>query len=435
MNKYLQEITGSLVNKTVVTISARDVEQVITRLRELGATWKPVKGAARMSDRVTLRYRTVCSGRTLEDTSARPVDIVLGERTLPRAIEHRLAGLKPGAVLEHAVMRSARVDNQTVRQRIRYSVEIIKIARNTGPITDRQLARQFGISPRDPALLRKHIRQTIGERIELLVKRQVKQQVFSRLIEVHRKQNPVSGENDSGEDEQSLLEPILSEIVRSGDITLDYGRVESAVEALVSESHKPDADYRRYINNTKKRSQLESAILEDQVIEYLLDLARVDTINKRYADFMAESDSMTADRQSAAARWPVIQITPATKCGYCTNSQCCTYITQSLPTPRSKSDFSNLLWQVSHEGVRAFKDSEGWYLLIDNRCSHLHPNGRCAIYASRPDICRNHTNDYCEFEDSTDEGYDLLFNNFEELLAYCQKRFKRWDNYPAGQNG
>lgn len=125
---------------------------------------------------------------------------------------------------------------------------------------------------------------------------------------------------------------------------------------------------------------------------------------------------------------PIIpeQITSENKCGYCTNSKCCTYITQQIPTPRSKHDFDHLLWQISHRDIHIYKDDDGWYLIANNPCLHLRPNGMCGIYDTRPQICRDHSNDNCEFDEPAEEGFELFFNSYESLLKYCKKRFKRW---------
>jgi Fe-S-cluster containining protein len=85
------------------------------------------------------------------------------------------------------------------------------------------------------------------------------------------------------------------------------------------------------------------------------------------------------------------------------------------------------LWQVSHDHVNVYKDEDGWTLLIDGKCQHLQVNGDCGIYQTRPTICREHSNDYCEYDAPSEDGFDLYFRNYEELLAYCRKRFKRWD--------
>jgi hypothetical protein len=122
-----------------------------------------------------------------------------------------------------------------------------------------------------------------------------------------------------------------------------------------------------------------------------------------------------------------IKVTSENKCSFCTGSICCTYATQHIETPRSKEDFRQLLWQVSHDHIKIYKDDDGWTLLVEGSCQHLQINGGCGIYEDRPDICRAHTNDYCEFDAPSEDGFDLYFQNYFDLLKYCKKRFKSWD--------
>jgi len=123
----------------------------------------------------------------------------------------------------------------------------------------------------------------------------------------------------------------------------------------------------------------------------------------------------------------VDEVTSENKCNLCTGSICCTYITQHIDTPRSKLEFEHLLWQISHENIRIYKDEDGWTLLIESKCLHLQINGDCGIYDHRPTICRDHTNDYCEFDAPSEEGFELYFPDYDSLRAYCIKRFKKWD--------
>ena len=120
-------------------------------------------------------------------------------------------------------------------------------------------------------------------------------------------------------------------------------------------------------------------------------------------------------------------VSTESKCSRCKGSKCCTYITQQVDTPRSKADFRLLLWQVSHHGVSIYKDSDGWFLLVEGSCEHLLADGGCGIYADRPEICREYDNDWCEFDQSAEEGFEQYFANYTSLLSYCRKRFKRWD--------
>jgi uncharacterized protein len=79
-------------------------------------------------------------------------------------------------------------------------------------------------------------------------------------------------------------------------------------------------------------------------------------------------------------------------------------------------------------GTQAYKDEDGWFLLVNNRCLHLEADGRCGIYETRPQICREHSNDGCEFDGPCGAGdFDLFFPDYAALLKYCRKKFKHWD--------
>ncbi len=130
-----------------------------------------------------------------------------------------------------------------------------------------------------------------------------------------------------------------------------------------------------------------------------------------------------------------LDITPENKCSFCHGAKCCTYFTERLETPRSMHDFDHLLWQISHRDVRIYKDEDGWYLLVEAPCLHLQKDGRCGIYETRPTVCREHSNDYCEYDAPAEEGFELYFDGYDALLKYCRKRFKTWDKRMARRDG
>ena len=114
------------------------------------------------------------------------------------------------------------------------------------------------------------------------------------------------------------------------------------------------------------------------------------------------------------------------KCSLCHGRLCCNYITQWIETPRSKRDFEFLLWQLAHAGVRCYQDDDGWYLLIETRCTHLRDDGLCGIYTERPAICREYDHDWCEYDEPAEKHFKKYFPDYAALLAFCRKRFKNW---------
>ncbi|MCK5696939.1 MAG: YkgJ family cysteine cluster protein [Gammaproteobacteria bacterium] len=122
-----------------------------------------------------------------------------------------------------------------------------------------------------------------------------------------------------------------------------------------------------------------------------------------------------------------MSITAETKCSYCFKTICCQYITQQIDSPKKKADFQVMLWQIAHANVEFYKDEDGWFLMFITPCEQLEATGGCAIYNQRPDICREYDNDYCEYDASAEENFELYFKTYDELLSYCRKRFKKWD--------
>jgi len=121
-----------------------------------------------------------------------------------------------------------------------------------------------------------------------------------------------------------------------------------------------------------------------------------------------------------------IKLTPENKCGFCKSSLCCTYITQEVDAPKSIYDFDTWLWMLHHQDVQFYKEGKSWNLKILNRCNNLQPDGRCGIYETRPIICREHENDFCEFDNTTEEDADVFFGSPADLEKYCRKKFKNW---------
>ncbi len=102
-----------------------------------------------------------------------------------------------------------------------------------------------------------------------------------------------------------------------------------------------------------------------------------------------------------------------TKCGGCT-ALCCSYFALEIDTPDEPDDFENLRWYIIHEDVKIFVDDDTWYLQIFRKCSWLDGN-KCGNYENRPQICREYTDELCDFDGPQS---DLTFNNIEELEAY-----------------
>jgi Fe-S-cluster containining protein len=111
-----------------------------------------------------------------------------------------------------------------------------------------------------------------------------------------------------------------------------------------------------------------------------------------------------------------------TKCGGCT-ALCCSYFALEIDAPDEPDDFENLRWYIIHEDVQIFVDDDSWYLQLNRKCTWLDGN-RCGNYENRPQICRDYTDELCDFDGPQS---DLTFKNIKELEAYRDEWVARYE--------
>jgi Fe-S-cluster containining protein len=104
-------------------------------------------------------------------------------------------------------------------------------------------------------------------------------------------------------------------------------------------------------------------------------------------------------------------------CNYC-SAKCCKYFALPLDTPTTRKDFDYIRWYLLHGEASVFIEEGSWYLLVHTHCKHLKPDNRCAIYETRPQICRDYSIDNCEYEENY--VYERYFETAEQIEEYVE---------------
>jgi FKBP-type peptidyl-prolyl cis-trans isomerase (trigger factor)/Fe-S-cluster containining protein len=448
---WLSRIT---IRKPVPRISDADVDALVAQVRRQHARWVAARRVAKIGDRVSLTYSISHKGRVVESREAESLAVIVGSKAFHPTIEKRvLVGAKAGERLQATGKHPG--DSSTdplAGKRVRYAIDVLDVERPVLPRLDTSFAKALGLKGGGRKTIRNEIRKIMQREADLVTKRVVREQVLSGLLSRYPAPPDanavaseamaragqagqaagaktsgdarVSGNAVSVDDDIAKLSLILRDIVRMNRLSIDTERLMVVAKALALREADPGAAMQRFFESFETRSRIESELLEDQAIDFLVSRMRVKEERLDYSRFMA-SEGGSPSRLRFAGR-PVIQFRRENKCSYCARSKCCHYISQKIVTPRSKSDFSHLLWQVSHKNVEIFRDDDGWFLLINSGCAHLQDDGRCGIYAERPEICRSYSVDNCEFAGPADR--DLHFTDHATLLRFCRERFKKWDS-------
>jgi hypothetical protein len=112
---------------------------------------------------------------------------------------------------------------------------------------------------------------------------------------------------------------------------------------------------------------------------------------------------------------------PQNKCISC-KAVCCHNLSIPVTRPRTRTEKEELKWYLHFDTVQIYIRKQRWHLLIKGKCIYLKKNTLCAVYESRPQVCRDHSPENCEM---TGSWYDELFSTPDELDAYLNRKKKR----------
>ncbi|MFQ5512572.1 MAG: YkgJ family cysteine cluster protein [Candidatus Krumholzibacteriia bacterium] len=123
-------------------------------------------------------------------------------------------------------------------------------------------------------------------------------------------------------------------------------------------------------------------------------------------------------RRRRATRSRVVQ---HPQCAQCLPARCCRYFSLEIDTPRSKRDYDDLLWMLAHGQVSVYVDERRWYLMIHTQCEFLDTDTNlCKIYERRPQMCREHSVDDCEWHGPYE--FEEHFKSYDALKRWMRKR-------------
>lgn len=109
---------------------------------------------------------------------------------------------------------------------------------------------------------------------------------------------------------------------------------------------------------------------------------------------------------------------PCQSCGLC-----CTYVTAPIDPPTTVARAVRILWFLYHERVAVYReDARDWLVQFETRCRFFTAARTCAIYARRPQVCRDFDPRQCEVN-APDEG--LTFHEPAAFLEWLRARRPR----------
>ena len=296
-------------------VTEQDIDDTVERMRKQRVEWGVAEGAAQNGQRITIDFVGKLDGEKFDGGEASDFPLVLGDGGMIAGFEEQLVGLKVEDHKSFAVTFPKDYANEKLAgQEATFDVTVKKIEQGTLPNLDEEFVKAFGIEDGSVDTLKAEIRKSLEAELQQQINSKSKESVMQCLtenneiilpetmvaqeIEALRKQ---AQENFKMEKESELpdslfeeeakrrvkLGLIIGEIVNEQKMQVDTQLVEQRIAQLASQYAEQDQVIQYYRSNTQARASIESLVMEDQVVEWILTQAKQNKCKEAFADIVA----------------------------------------------------------------------------------------------------------------------------------------------------
>jgi len=292
------------VERPTAAVTEADIDAMIENMRQQRPVFTPVERAAHDTDRVRLDYQARIGGKLIEGTDLTDVHVVLGSRQAMPELEEGLKGARAGEQRTLNVVFPAAHPNKTLAgQSAELHLSIKAVEEQSLPAVDEEFFRAYGVEQGGLAEMRTEVRTSMEQELAEVIRGRVRVHVLDALY----RNNPIEvpqalveeqvqqlqietgrrlGIRDASQlpRREAFLEPaqrrvalglLVNHIVQTQGLKVDRERVLTRLSALVETYPNPDEARRAYLQNPEAMRQIESAALEDQVVDFLIERARI----------------------------------------------------------------------------------------------------------------------------------------------------------------
>lgn len=300
----LAPVDGLSIERPSASVTDADIEGMLESLRGQRPIFTEVDREARVADRVVVDFDGRIEGIAFQGGEGRDVPVVLGEGQLMAEFEQVIPGARAGDQRNASLVFPADHPNKDIAGKTaEFTIGIKKVEERSLPALDDAFAVDFGVKEGGVATLREEVRRSMERELAEAVRGRVRVQVMDALYAANPLEVPRSlvdetvqemqadmarrmGAKDAaGVPKRENFEPaakrrvalglVVGELLRSADLKVDRARVQTRLEELASAYPNADEIRRAYLQNADAMRQIESSVLEEQLVEWILGRARV----------------------------------------------------------------------------------------------------------------------------------------------------------------
>ena len=304
----LKPVDGMTFEKSVCDISDDDITGMIDMLRKQRRELKTIDRAAEKGDVVNINFEGFIDGEAFEGGKAENYELELGTNSFIEGFEDGLIGKSEGDETSLKLKFPDEYGSEALKGKdAEFKVKINRVNETVLPEIDASFMELFGVKDGKEETLRNEIQRNMEREVEFTIRRQIKDKVMDTLHEANEIELPqalVANEahrakhdfennlKQQGHDPSAIgsldesifneqakkrvsLQLILAEIIKQNELKADPKKVREMIEQVASGYEDPTSVINWYYSDQKNLAEVEALALEDDVINWVLEHAKV----------------------------------------------------------------------------------------------------------------------------------------------------------------
>jgi|TARA_B110000259_G_scaffold74378_1_gene87504 trigger factor len=305
----LTDIKKQKITQYETAISAADVKKTIDVIVKQRAVYNKVARASKMEDKVMVLMQSAIDGKVAESSGTEPLEFIMGDPSRVKGFDTALVGLKAGETKAFTIKYpKTHEPKELAGKDVEYVVTLKEVQEPSLPKIDEDFAKSLGVADGDLKKMNEEIKKSLEQESDRRTKANMKQQVFTALVEGHSFDLPkalVGGEvsrlaqstyqnlQRQGMDPKDIkLEPsmfeenaktacklriILGKIVDTHSLQANADQIKAKVEEFSSNYDDSAQAIKWFYEDEKRLDEPKSLATEDNVVGWFVGQCKKET--------------------------------------------------------------------------------------------------------------------------------------------------------------
>ncbi|HAD09944.1 MAG TPA: trigger factor [Porticoccaceae bacterium] len=311
----LKDFSTIEITKPVAEITDEDVDKTIANIREQRGEWVVVERTAADKDQVNIDYAGTRDGEAFEGGAAEGSDLILGSGRMIPGFEEAIVGMSAGEEKVVALTFPEDYSSEELRgASVEFNIKVNTVSERQLPELNDDLFAEFGVSEGGESAFRAEVRDNMQKQLDTATRTKLKFRLFKALEQMHDFEKPRALINSEiaavkqqmlsqfagGQPMDSSLFPddlfapeaekrvtlglLIAEISQAAELEVDDAMVRARIEEQAATYEQPEQVIQYYYTNEQALNGIQSAVMEDQVVEHVLEQVKISEETVSYAE-------------------------------------------------------------------------------------------------------------------------------------------------------